>query len=97
MNSQQPLTTDQLDQFRKRLSAPDISTQEAREIALRLLDDNDKWYAQADRWRESYRIAAGLTDDELNARMVIEEATRRHPRPCQFPDSPECVCESEAK
>jgi len=57
-----------------------------------LADDSDHWYRQADHWRESYRLAKGLSDDELNADVAIQEALRPHPRPCRFPDSPDCTC-----
>lgn len=92
MAAQPALTNEQIDAYRKRLSATDIEAWELREIALRLLADNDEWYRRADYWRESYRLAKGLTDDELNARVAIEEATRMHQRPCRFPASPDCEC-----
>ncbi|WP_331756691.1 hypothetical protein [Streptomyces decoyicus] len=92
MAAQPALTNEQIDAYRKRLSATDVEPGELREIALRLLADNDEWYSRADHWRESYRLAAGMTDDELNARIAIDEATKRHPRPCPFPESPDCSC-----
>jgi hypothetical protein len=57
-----------------------------------LADDSDYWYRKADFFRESYRLAKGLTDDELDARMVIDEATAPHPSPCRWPSSPDCTC-----
>ncbi|WP_329583715.1 hypothetical protein [Streptomyces sp. NBC_01361] len=64
--------------------------------ALTLADDSDHWYQLADCFRESYRLVAGLSDDELNARIVMDEATKAHPRPCRFPDSPDCICTDDA-
>lgn len=60
--------------------------------ALVLADDSDHWYQRADYFRESYRIVKGLSDDELNAQMAVEDATRAHPRPCWFPHEI-CVCD----
>lgn len=92
-----PLSPDQIDEIRARLAAPELSVQELREIARKLLADSDEWYSKADYWRESYRLAKGLSDDELNAHIVLEEATLRHSRPCRFPDTPDCTCAPEAK
>lgn len=72
----------------------DVTTADVRQLAadlFALADDSDHWYRQADYWRESYRLVKGLTDDELNAQVAIEEAARPHRRPCRFPNTA-CVC-----
>lgn len=72
----------------------DLTTAEVRQMAadvLALADDSDHWYAEADGFRESYRLAKGLSDDELNAQLAIDEAARPHRRPCEFPNTA-CVC-----
>lgn len=78
LDAGRPVTADDIRQM-----AADIHT---------LAADSDHWYAQADGFRESYRLAKGLTDDELNAQVAIDEATRPHPAPCRFPFSPGCDC-----
>lgn len=57
-----------------------------------LADDSDHWYSKADYWRESYRLAKGLSFDELSALEVMDEATKPHARPCRFPFTPDCTC-----
>lgn len=73
-----PVTADEIRQM-----GTDIKT---------LAADSDHWYSRADYFRESYRLAKGYTDDELNARLVMDEATKPHPAPCRFPASPDCTC-----
>lgn len=92
MTDPTPLTPEQISDIRNRLADPKTDAPQLREIALQLLADSDHWYARADYWRESYRLAKGMSDDELNALIAISEATKRHPRPCQFPDTPDCTC-----
>lgn len=58
-----------------------------------LLAENDRLYSEADGWRESYRIVKGLSDDELNAQVAVQEATARHAAPCRWPDEPDCACD----
>lgn len=87
-----PLTHEQIKDIRNRLADPKTGAPQLREIALQLLADSDHWYSSADSWRESYRLAKGMSDDELNALIAISEATKMHPRPCQFPDTPDCTC-----
>jgi hypothetical protein len=86
-----PMTNEQIDAIRTRLATPDLDANELREIALTLLADNDAQYGEADRWRESYRIAKGLSDEEINAMMAVDDAIKAHPRPCPFPHEA-CVC-----
>lgn len=58
----------------------------------RVRAERDELHSKADFWRESYRLAKGYTDDELNARVAIDEATTPHLPPCRFPSSPDCTC-----
>jgi hypothetical protein len=85
------MTNEQIDAIRTRLATPGLDANELREIALTLLADNDAQYAEADRWRESYRIVKGLSDDEMNAMLAVDDASTPHPRPCHFPHEV-CVC-----
>lgn len=62
-----------------------------------LAADSAYWYMRTDYFRESYRLAKGYTDDELNALLVMDEATKPHRRPCRFPFSPDCTCEEAAQ
>jgi len=94
MTTHQPLTNDEIDQIRKRLNDPALTVQEARDIALRLLADNDEQYAEADGWRESYRLAKGLSNDEIGAIIAVRDASKAHPRPCWFPHEA-CVCDDQ--
>lgn len=86
------LTNEQIDAIRVRLAAPNVGAQELREIALTLLGDNDAQYMEADYWRESYRLAKGLSNDEIGAIIAVRDASKAHPRPCRFPHEA-CVCE----
>lgn len=94
MNTHQPLTNDEIDQIRKRLNDATLTVQEARDMALQLLADNDEQYAEADYWRESYRLAKGLSNDEIGAIIAVRDASKAHPRPCRFPHEA-CVCEDQ--
>jgi len=65
----------------------------AAEIA-RARKDADDQYKEADYWRESYRLAKGLSDDEIGAITAIRDATPKpHRPPCWFPHET-CVCDT---
>lgn len=85
------LTNEQIDEIRTRLASPDLSATELREIAVTLLADNDAQYSEADYWREGYRLAKGLTNDEIGTIIAIRDASKAHPRPCRFPHEA-CLC-----
>lgn len=87
-----PMTNEQIDAIRTRLKSPDLDANELRQIAITLLADNDAQYAEADSWRESYRLVKGLTDDEMNAMIAVDDAAKPHPRPCHFPHEA-CLCD----
>ncbi|MEU5900414.1 hypothetical protein [Streptomyces venezuelae] len=72
-----------------------LSASDARELlaeAKRAQEDSDQQYADADYWRESYRLAKGLSTDEIGAIIAIRDASKVHPRPCTFPHAA-CVCD----
>nr|WSZ21114.1 hypothetical protein OH837_49190 [Streptomyces canus] len=86
------MTNEQIDAIRARIASPDTNAQELREIAQTLLADNNAQYMEADYWRESYRLAKGLTNDEIGAIIAVRDASKAHPRPCWFPHEA-CVCD----
>lgn len=94
MTAMNPMTNEQADEIRTRLASPDLSAAELREIAVTLLADNDTQHGEIERWRESYRIVKGLSDDELNAMIAIDDAATSHPRPCWFPHET-CICDED--
>lgn len=68
------------------------AVEQLAEAVHTLAADSDHWYSRADYWRESYRLAKGLSFDELSALEVMDEATKPHARPCRFPFTPDCTC-----
>jgi hypothetical protein len=94
MTAHAPLTNVQIDDIRARLASPDTSALELRDIARRLLADNDYQYAEADYWRESYRLTKGLSYDEIGAIIAVRDASKAHPRPCRFPHEA-CLCDGQ--
>ena len=85
------LTNEQIEAIHTRLKSPGLDADELRAIAATLLADNDALYGEADRWRESYRIVKGLSDDEISAMTAVDDAIKAHPRPCWFPHET-CLC-----
>jgi len=85
MPSSSPMTNEQIDAIRARLTTPGLDMDELREIATTLLADNDAQYMEADYWRESYRLVKGLSMDEIGAIIAVRDASKSHPRPCNFP------------
>jgi len=53
--------------------------------------DADKQHAESLGWMESYRLAKGLSDDELNALIAMDDAVKPHRAPCWFPHEA-CDC-----
>lgn len=94
MAATSPMTNEQIEELRTRLASPDLNAAELREIALALLVDNDAQYQEADYWRESYRLAKSLSNDEIGAIIAVRDATKAHPAPCRFPHEA-CVCEDQ--
>lgn len=98
MDTSRPLTADRLAAIEAAINSPaGASPDDLRELlaeAKRARADSDTQYAEADYWRESYRLAENLSDDEINAITAMRDATRSHPRPCWFPHEA-CVCDDE--
>lgn len=94
VTSQYPITPERLAEIRKHLDAPGAAACELYKIAVQLFASSNYWYKCADYWRESYRIAKGLTGDELNARIAMQEVMRLHAQPCRFLNSPDCTCDA---
>ncbi|MEH0627772.1 hypothetical protein [Streptomyces stelliscabiei] len=90
------MTADRLTAIEAAVNSPGgPSIDEVRALlaeAKRARADSDTQYAEADYWRESYRLAKGLTDDEIGAIIAVRDAFQSHPRPCWFPHKG-CVCE----
>jgi hypothetical protein len=63
--------------------------------AKRARTDADEQYMEADYWRESYRLAKGLSNDEIGAIIAVRDASKAHPRPCQFPHEA-CLCNGQS-
>lgn len=94
MTAMNPMTNEQADEIRTRLASPGLSAAELREIAQALLADSNAQYAEADYWRESYRLAKGLSNYEIGAIIAVRDASKSHPRPCRFPHET-CICDED--
>jgi hypothetical protein len=92
----EPITAERLAAIEAAVNSPaGASTEDVHALlaeAKRARADSDKQYAEADYWRESYRIVKGLSDEEINAMMAVDDATKAHPRPCRFPHEA-CLCD----
>ncbi|MEW2434396.1 hypothetical protein AB0952_09470 [Streptomyces caniferus] len=73
-------------------SLPDPQLRELLDELKRARCEADEQYTEADYWRESYRLAKGLSFDEIGAIIAVRDASRAHPRPCRFPHEA-CCCE----
>ncbi|MEV5703059.1 hypothetical protein AB0L55_36960 [Streptomyces anthocyanicus] len=58
----------------------------------RLREEANRQCMEADYWRESYRLAKGLSHDEIGAIIAVRDASKAHPRPCNFPHKA-CICD----
>lgn len=94
----QPLPADRLAAIEAAINSPaGPSAQDLQDLlaeAKRARSDAGDQYMEADYWRESYRLAVGLSFDEINAMIAVRDASRAHPRPCGFPHKA-CVCDDE--
>jgi len=92
----EPMTAERLAAIEAAVNSPSgPSADDTRELlaeAKRARTDSDAQYMEADYWRESYRLAKGLTDEEIGAITAVRDAFQIHPRPCWFPHK-RCVCE----
>ncbi len=96
--TEQPMTRERLASIEAAINSPaGPALTDIRDLlaeAKRARADADDQCAEADYWRESYRLAKGLTDDEINAIIAVRDASKAHPRPCRFPHEA-CVCEGD--
>lgn len=95
MTATDPMPAERLASIGDAISTGTASPDDLRELLAetrRARADSDTQYAEADRWRENYRIVKGLSDDEINAMIAVHDATEPHPRPCRFPHET-CLCD----
>jgi hypothetical protein len=79
------------------IEAGTASSADLRELlaeTVRARADSDAQHEDALYWCESYRLAKGLSDDEIGAIIATRDAFRGHPMPCQFPCE-ECLCDND--
>ncbi|MET8585709.1 hypothetical protein ABZX39_33300 [Streptomyces collinus] len=97
MDTTTAMTTARLDAIEKAITSPAGPTpQDLRDLlaeAKRARADSDTQYSEADYWRESYRLAKGLSDEEVGAIIAVRDASRAHPMPCWFPHEA-CLCDA---
>jgi hypothetical protein len=92
-----PMPAERLASIEEAISGGTASPDDLRELLAetkRARADSDTQYGEADRWRENYRIAKGLSDEEINAMIAVRDATAPHPRPCRFPHEA-CACDED--
>jgi hypothetical protein len=90
----QPMTAERLAAIAADISSGTPSADDLRDLLAevkRARQDSDAQYAEADYWRESYRLAKGLSNDEIGAIIAVRDASKAHPRPCRFPHEV-CLC-----
>lgn len=94
----EPMTADRLAAIEATINSPAGPTlDDIRALlaeAKRARTDADNQYMEADYWRESYRLAKGLSMDEIGAIIAVRDASQAHRRPCRFPHEA-CVCEED--
>ncbi|MHB9857625.1 hypothetical protein [Streptomyces sp. YIM S03343] len=92
----QPLNSERLAAIETAINSPTgPSTDDLRDLlaeAKRARTDADTQYAEADYWREGYRLAKGLSHEEIGAIIAVRDASKAHPRPCRFPHEA-CLCD----
>ncbi|MFF7837572.1 hypothetical protein ACFZC6_01860 [Streptomyces ossamyceticus] len=89
-----PMPAERLNAIEAAITAGTASADDMRALLAetkRARTDADEQHSEALGWRESYRLAKGLSDDELNAMVVVDEVSKAHPAPCWFPHET-CVC-----
>ena len=93
----QPMTAQRLAAIEAAINSPaGLTTEDARELlaeAKRARTDSGEQYMEADYWRESYRLAKGLSVSQIGAIIAVRDASKSHPRPCWFPHEA-CVCDN---
>jgi hypothetical protein len=95
----EPMTASRWGAIERAVNAGSASPDDVRELLAEAKRARDEWgtqYMEADYWRESYRLAKGLSFDEIGAIIAVRDASQCHPRPCGFPFKA-CVCDDEAE
>lgn len=91
-----PMTADRITAIEAAVNSPGgPSIDDIRALlaeAKRARADSDTQYSEADYWRESYRLAKGLSNEEIGAIIAVRDASKAHPRPCWFPHEA-CTCD----
>ncbi|MFD5848309.1 hypothetical protein [Streptomyces chartreusis] len=93
----QPLAADRLAAIEAAINAGSASPDDLRDLLAevkRARTYGDDQYMEADYWREGYRLAKGLSMDEIGAIIAVRDASKCHPRPCNFPHQP-CLCDDD--
>lgn len=92
----EPMTRDRFAEFETAVaSGIMLSPADLAELIAetkRAREDSDAQYSEADYWRESYRLLKGLSNDEIGAIIAVRDASKAHPRPCDFPHET-CICD----
>lgn len=95
----QPMSADRLTAIEAAINSPaGTRIDDLHELLAetkRARADSDTQYAEADYWRESYRLTKGLSDEEINAITAVRDAAQAHARPCWFPHET-CTCDNSA-
>lgn len=94
MTTTDPMPNERLAAIEAAITAGTASPDDLRALLAetkRARTDADKQHSEALGWMESYRLAKGLSDDELNAMIAMDDAMKAHPAPCWFPHEA-CVC-----
>jgi hypothetical protein len=96
MSTAAPMTRDRLAAIETAINSPaGPSAEDIRELlaeAKRARSESVTQYMEADYWREGYRLEKGLSYDEIGAIIAVRDASKAHPRPCNFPHKA-CVCD----
>lgn len=96
MTNPEPMTPDRLAAIEAAINTPAGPTRDDVQALLaetkRARTYGDDQYMEADYWREGYRLAKGLSDEEINAIVAVRDASRAHRPPCWFPHEA-CVCD----
>lgn len=91
----EPMKADRLAVIESAIGDGNPSADDLRELLAevkRARADADDQYVEADYWREGYRLAKGLSNDEIGAIIAVRDASKAHPRPCRFPHET-CLCD----
>lgn len=92
----EPMTAERLAAIEASINSPaGLTPGDARELLAetkRARTEATDQYMEADYWREGYRLTKGLSYDEIGAMIAVRDASKCHPRPCNFPHKA-CICD----